>query len=113
MTDLSNTVNKIVGSRIKSFRLSNKLNQQELANSVGLVRASVSNIELGRHQIPISTLYKFAAVLNTDVRDILPGKKEIENYIENNDIDAQLKKCVSAEAFKVISALVDSKQITT
>ena len=105
MTDFNSSINKIIGHRIKQYRAKNNLNQEELASLTGLVRASISNIESGRHQIPLSTLYKVANVLKADVRDILPGTKEVENYIEKHSIEAQLNKYLDKHSLASVQAI--------
>lgn len=89
------------------------MNQQDLGESVGLTRVSVSNIESGRHQIPISTLYKIGDILMVDVRDIMPGSKEVEAFINKDNIDIQLRNsCILNPQSLEILELIISKTLT-
>jgi DNA-binding XRE family transcriptional regulator len=47
-----------------------KLSQQELADAVGLSRASVVNVERGRHRVQIHLLYEIARVLGVEPQDL-------------------------------------------
>ena len=42
-------------------------------------RSTISNIEVGRHYIPIHLLYRLAEILDTSVSDFLPNNLEIIN----------------------------------
>lgn len=56
------------------FRIRNKkMSQQALADAVGISRASIVNVEQGRHRIQIHILYEIAAALDIDPRDLLPS----------------------------------------
>lgn len=49
-----------IGSKIKTLRKGKKLTQQELADKMGITRATVSNYEVGRRSPHISELKRFA-----------------------------------------------------
>lgn len=49
-----------IGSKIKTLRKGRKLTQQELADKMGITRATVSNYEVGRRSPHISELKRFA-----------------------------------------------------
>jgi transcriptional regulator with XRE-family HTH domain len=60
-----------LGSRIRRAR-ADRLTQQVLAEKVGLSRAAVANIELGRQRVATHMLLRFAAALGVDSADLLP-----------------------------------------
>lgn len=49
-----------IGSKLKTLRKGRKLTQQELADKMGITRATVSNYEVGRRSPHISELKRFA-----------------------------------------------------
>jgi len=56
-------------------------------------RASISNNEERKHQIPLSTLYKLTKILKKDIFFALPTYKEVEDKmtsIESTDIESLL-----------------------
>ena len=83
MQDFKNTLNKIIGLRIKSKRKDLNLSQDALAKYLDLRRTSISNIELGRHQIPLYLLYKLSVLLKTDIIEIIPTYNEIIELMDS------------------------------
>lgn len=86
---------KLLGERIRTKRLELGYSQDYLAKGLGIGRASISNIEAGKHQIPLSTLYQLSNKLNTEVHLILPTFKEViekMNISEFSDIKSVLEK---------------------
>ena len=69
-----------IGKRISDLRrqLPRKLSQRELADSIGISRASVVNVERGRHRVQIHVLYEIARVLGVEPRDLLPPLASLE-----------------------------------
>lgn len=53
-----------IGKRIKEIRLQKGITQEELAEMVGIQRASLSRIEAGRFSVGLDILSKIAGVLN-------------------------------------------------
>lgn len=49
-----------IGSRLQELRKARKLTQQQLADKMGVTRATVSNYEVGRRAPHISELQRFA-----------------------------------------------------
>lgn len=78
-----------IGKRILELRRQRprKLSQQALADAVGISRASVVNVERGRHRVQIHVLYEIARVLGVEPRDLLPpltsslGASELPPFI--------------------------------
>jgi transcriptional regulator with XRE-family HTH domain len=77
LTEYKEALYKLIGERIKSQRESLGLSQLELSKKLDLSRSSVSNIELGRHQIPLHILYEISKVCNVNIDYFLPNNDEI------------------------------------
>lgn len=61
------------GARLKAARNSKGLTQEQLAEAVGMTRASVCAYENGRQKSPsLRTLRKLADVLEVDVSSLVP-----------------------------------------
>ena len=67
-----------IGEKIRKHRKNNGLTQEELANEIGLSRASIVQIEQGKQKISIHILYKVANIFNKPITDfilwVLKGK---------------------------------------
>lgn len=63
-----------IGRNIQVARVGHvpKLSQRELAGKIGLSRASVVNIEKGRHRVQIHVLYDLARALDAQLAELLP-----------------------------------------
>jgi transcriptional regulator with XRE-family HTH domain len=64
---------RLLGNLISEKRTAAKKSQEGLASLVGLKRTSITNIEAGRQNIQVFTLYRIAAALDIPVNILLPG----------------------------------------
>ena len=89
----------IVGKRVKAMRLQKRISQSDLAQSIGISQAHMSNIESGRSNITLENLFAIHDVLNVSMAsffvDIDNDEKqdisEEKDYIGLSDmIDALL-----------------------
>lgn len=73
MSDLE--IYRLIGSRIAARRKDLRLKQVEVAEQIGLTRASLANIEKGRQKIMLHQVYKIAEALRTDsILDLVPPR---------------------------------------
>lgn len=61
----------IVGNNIQAIRKRRKLTQAQLGDALNLTRASIINIEQGRHACTIEGIIKLVSVLGCRYTDIL------------------------------------------
>jgi transcriptional regulator with XRE-family HTH domain len=59
------------GRRLRDARRQ-RWTQQDIANKVGLSRAAVANIELGRQRVPLHMIARFASALGVAEEALLP-----------------------------------------
>jgi transcriptional regulator with XRE-family HTH domain len=64
------------GSRLRERRQEAGMSQETLAETAGLSRTSVVNIEKGRQGVSLGTLYRLANALACDCADLLPPPPE-------------------------------------
>jgi len=57
-------------NKVKYYRETAGLSQEQLGNAVGITRQAVSAIELGINQLTISTALKMAKVFNIKWQDL-------------------------------------------
>lgn len=66
-----------VGQRIRRFRKGAGRTQHQLANQIGVSRASIANIESGRQNFMLHYVYAIAEALELDTPiSLLPGAHE-------------------------------------
>lgn len=59
------------GERLRRLRKAQDLSQADIAKRVGITPAAVSNYELGKRELPLSTAVAVAAVFNIDVCELV------------------------------------------
>ena len=71
---MASDIYRQIGLRIARLRRSRdpRLNQQDLADAAHISRASMVNIERGRHRVQIHVLYEIARALGIEAADLLP-----------------------------------------
>lgn len=84
MRDFKGILYYMIGNRIKSLRTERSLSQGDLSLQLNLSRASISNIELGRHQIPLFLLYELSLYFKIDIHDLIPSIEEIQSNLNSN-----------------------------
>lgn len=64
---------RAIGERVKRYRESRHLTQEQLAHQAGMSRNQIQNIEQARTDNPtIRNLYSIAAALRVSVTELLP-----------------------------------------
>ena len=48
------------------------MTQSELGKIIGMSRTQIANIEIGRSDLPIKTLARFAEAFNVSMKDLVP-----------------------------------------
>lgn len=61
-----------VGTLILATRKAKDLTQADLARLIGISRTQIANIEIGRSDLPIKTLARFAEALGCSMKDLVP-----------------------------------------
>ena len=69
--------------------------QDRVAKDLGLGRASISNIEAGKHKVPLSTLYELSGILKKEIHLILPTLNEIKE--RQNDDESEITSLLKKE----------------
>jgi transcriptional regulator with XRE-family HTH domain len=109
-----NNFYKEMGSLIKAERLKCGVSQELLGNQLNLTRASVINLEKGRHRPSIYQLILIAEALQTDYTKLVPvinprikkTKKEILNDLDNAITDQdKIDKSTRTAVLNFLSSL--------
>lgn len=62
---------EMFGVRLKHIRETRGVTQEALAKRVGITRAYLSRLEMGRHDPPLSRLRKLAKALKISIADLV------------------------------------------
>lgn len=65
------TINKMIGSRLRQVRRDQNLTTQQLADRVGVTQSQISQIETGRSAASIVTLYNISQALGMSLSSLL------------------------------------------
>lgn len=93
-----------IGRRIRDLRIrqkrdGKKITQEFLARALGITRAAISNIETGKQQIYVHTLFRIAEVLGVDISALLPKISDLDMNplavdLANREIDPVSKRLI-------------------
>lgn len=65
-------IHQYIGSRLKELRRQKGFNQQAVANHISLSRASLTNIEKGRHGTTAKVLWDLCSLYKVEVGNVFP-----------------------------------------
>lgn len=68
--------NLIITSRIHVFRAENRITQQELADAVGVTRATIIAIEKGNYNPSLELAFRLARHFGTDIHSLFQVREE-------------------------------------
>src|SRR3989338_9906101 len=96
-----------VAEKIKQVRKAANLTQKMLAGTIGLTRAAVANIESGRQQILLHSLYSIADACHTDPFKLFPESDQPKKTGRNDEgLKRELNKKLPAHsASRILSHL--------
>lgn len=98
-----------IGRKLRTLRKGRKLTQQDVADRLGLVRATVSNYEVGKRTPHLSLLKKFAEFYgvtldyfgvstNDEIFELISRAREVFN---NSDISTETKENLYKEFMRL------------
>lgn len=70
-------------TKVKEYRLSQGLTQQQLATLVGVTSRTIISLEIGKYKPSLMLAYKLSKVFNTSVEELCMLEENLENEKEN------------------------------
>ena len=87
MKDIFNE--ELICKRIRNLRLNRNMTLDDLAKSIGVTKSYISKLERSKKSPPISTLYKIATALGSDLNFLITGHDLYKNtkvsVVKNNE----------------------------
>ena len=103
----------LVGQKVERQRRKAGLSQTKLAQSCGLARGSIANIESGNQRATLHTLWSLADALSIDMRSLLPSRDEFSKSdlgIAIPQITGRQKKAAGRSQNQVASFITSSRE---
>ncbi len=94
-----------IGQRIRKYRKSNNLSQEELAEKVGISVTHMSHIETGNTKLSLPVLVEIAKELGIYTDEIIYSAPIDNKSKKLNDISLSLEQCTTQQ-LAVISDIV-------
>ena len=104
----------LIGERIKQRRIDRGKTQAWLAERVGMLRTSITNIETGRQRAPLHVIYTLCDALDVDPLEILPPLQEVRQQLHQEvAIDAERVARVPPKAAEFLRGAIDDSTRST
>ena len=98
---------QLLGKNIQHERKKKKFSQEELAKRSGYTtdnaRSTISKIEKGINDVPVSKLKDIAKALNVSVCDLIKGSEHIQKEILLHNL---LNECYGSNAYELVELFV-------
>ena len=94
-----------IGQRIRKYRKSYNMSQEELAENVNISTTHLSHIETGNTKLSLIVIVKIANALSVSTDDLLNDKASITKNKQINEIETMIEGC-SVDELRVITDTV-------
>ena len=113
MAGRNTTESQTIGSRIKETRINNGMSQADLATKANISLPHVSDIELGKSNMMLSTFVRIAEALqvSTDllIRPDVPGIK----HLYESELSDIFSGCTPAQMDSILKIVKELRQTMT
>jgi len=82
---------KVIGSRIKQYRKSMKITQEELAETLDISPSYESRVERGATNVSLEMLVRISEALNAPLTAILSGTMESSDHFLDEELSSTIK----------------------
>lgn len=111
LTIMDNNIDlKQIGQRLRSTRLDRGLSQEDLSFESGVAVANISDIELGKKDIRISTFIHLIEALGVSADEILRANVPQVNVLLQKEFATVLSDCSADELTSIIELVKNIKK---
>lgn len=96
-----------IGQKIRKFRKSQGLSQEELSEKVGISVTHMSHIETGNTKLSLPVFVDIARELNVQTDDLLNDRDFISNNKAKGELSEMLENCTN-EQLNIINEVVQT-----
>lgn len=100
-----------IGQRIRAARLQKKMSQADLSFEAGVSLPHISDIELGKKEMHISTFVKIVEALNVSADDILRPSTPKADEIRAAQLSELLEGCTAKESEAILKVVKEIKAV--
>ena len=104
-----NTLEYKVGQRIRAARLANKMSQADLAFEAHVSLPHISDIELGKKEMLLSTFFRIVEALQVSADEILRPDVPVVNRIYQKEFAELLGDCTPTEVEAILKIVRELK----
>lgn len=101
---------KQIGQRIRSARIERGMSQEDLAFESGIAVSNISDIELGKKDIRLSTLVHIIEALRISADEIIRANVPQVNAMYQKEFAALLSDCSPEEMTNIIELVKNIKK---
>ena len=98
-------INKYIGEKIRSFRQSKNITQEEVAEFLGVTTQAISRYELGDRKTDNDVLFRLADYFNVSVNDFFPPielKNDTASAVTKTDVTNENQKNINFNDLNVL-----------
>ena len=93
---------RLIGKRIRRYRLSKNITQEELAFQINTSAAYISNIECGKKKASLQKLCEISEVLGITMNDLIYNSSEHLSGFSNKEFNELMSLCSKEEQNNLI-----------
>ena len=95
----------LVGRRIKHYRMSKNITQEELAFEINTSPAYISNIERGKKKPSLQKLIEIADVLGVTINDLIYNSTNNSIILNNKELSELFSLCTPDKQQQLINSI--------
>ena len=110
--DLPKEINRNLGQAVRERRTDIDLTQGELAERIGMSRASVANIEAGEQAVSVAVLLALATALGLPAEALVAAARDGATRVPDRELSAEVAGQLADDERRWLSGLLPDRDAT-